>query len=464
MDSLFKCLLVMSVFSLMACQGTSTGSNNSSSTGGGTDDSTPVDPEPTNSSLFYVHGIPETGVTGYTHVKDQSWDTKCTVDLDAPLAADRSKTCIVEMQEYDTYMTKLTLKYNVPSHPKCRYIWRRPYYFALREPGVGPTAISYFENSAGEIQPTVTYSGGSSGSSVYLSKGQIYCKYDYSINPDGSNCCKGEYTASISKPDGMGGFTVSTELRDWGGRPTACFSGPAMDTQEVDRDGFPRPIAERLFIDTGASNKLHLGGDLASIVDFDFGEAFAGSAKIIDHPQLYGRELTRSRADWLPAKNEPSYLKAFPALAKLLAPTATVKKSADEEDTGQEQDADPFTGLYEINSPVAKLAYSNIYVANFYEDENTLPTPVLNPNGFTTNAYYDYWCTDEAFEVYAKIKIMVREWNTVSQFQLNSNTADANVSGNETDFPEENFQDRRDWKDFTDDTTNFPGAYPRSYF
>jgi hypothetical protein len=164
--------LVLAVL-LGACAKKSTsGSGDSPSTDGG--GATPLDPIPA-ANYFYVHGIPETKIESYTHIIDQAWDSKCKIDLDAETDAKRDIMCVVEMKETDIYFTDLTLQYNVPEHPRCRYITVMPYFFYRYEPGIGPSSVHWSEDANGS-KSALVYSAGGTGSGVTLGKdGEIRC-------------------------------------------------------------------------------------------------------------------------------------------------------------------------------------------------------------------------------------------------------------------------------------------------
>jgi hypothetical protein len=394
-----RILFLVFALALGACaKKSSSGSSDGSSTDGG--GSAPLDPIPA-ANYFYVHGIPESNIESYTHIKDQAWDSKCKIDLDAATDAERDIMCVVEMKEADIYFTDLTLQYNIPEHPRCRYITVMPYFFFRYEPGEGPGVVNWTEDANG-TKTSLTFSGGGTGSTVSFGEdGAVRCGYDYTAN-EGPNCCVGSYTVNILHSDTS---STSTETRQWGGDLASCLGGPAVDLQPKDSKQWPIPITYRLV------------ASAASAVE----SAFAVRDVAPDSAIRFGVTATAS-------------------------PTP-----APDPDDGNAYKKD-----MTIKSPNKWLFGNNVYTANYYEDTTALPKAVKFPaeSRFSGNAFYDYKCIDEAAEVYAHIRVMVRDWNTKSEFIKTSNSADANVSGGEPYF-DDDYNDRWDWKDFG---TLYPGA------
>jgi hypothetical protein len=77
-------------------------------------------------------------------------------------------------------------------------------------------------------------------------------------------------------------------------------------------------------------------------------------------------------------------------------------------------------------------------------------------------------CYDDALEKYAKIKVYVRKWNTYPELVAATSDpddgyGDDDISGPETDFPDEDKQDSVDWEEIRDSRNgngiHFPGYY-----
>ncbi len=119
---------------------------------------------------------------------------------------------------------------------------------------------------------------------------------------------------------------------------------------------------------------------------------------------------------------------------------------------------------YEIQSPEKKEKGHNLHVANYFlaaDHAGGTSTPAAYPKamripakltgGTAANAYYDFQCLDRALEIKARIRVMIREWNTASAFDAYVND---NVFGPETaPFDYSDYNDILDWKDYGN---NFP--------
>jgi len=121
------------------------------------------------------------------------------------------------------------------------------------------------------------------------------------------------------------------------------------------------------------------------------------------------------------------------------------------------------TGLnrtYTINSPLKLQTFSNLYAANYFDPADHAPNTVpkghiLIPFGYRSSPYYELDCLDRALEYKARIRIMIREWNTYSEWQKKG-SGDSNVIGFEPNpWGAYGLGDLFDWG-------NFPLVYPNS--
>lgn len=62
-----------------------------------------------------------------------------------------------------------------------------------------------------------------------------------------------------------------------------------------------------------------------------------------------------------------------------------------------------------------------------------------------TSPYYEFTCTDRAYEIIARIRVMIREWNQVIEYDKVA--GDPNITGSELAFDNPAINDIRDWKD-----------------
>lgn len=126
-----------------------------------------------------------------------------------------------------------------------------------------------------------------------------------------------------------------------------------------------------------------------------------------------------------------------------------------------------FTGEMAVTAPIQTFFKSNVHIANYYT--GTQPIGFDNPASctkcnasaaiYTPNRYYTWWCYDEAQEVYARIRLQVREWNLASEF-AKKQSGDWNLGRSTSEgvpwntFPNNDFAD---WADFTRTSYIGPG-------
>jgi hypothetical protein len=134
----------------------------------------------------------------------------------------------------------------------------------------------------------------------------------------------------------------------------------------------------------------------------------------------------------------------------------------------------------DLASPLAKNRVSNIYLSNYYNptdyQRNVAETgsfPVANagdiPKAFESmltgdpvNPFYEFLCTDGAEDQIARIRVMIRSWDTVSNFTAMSNPY-TDPTTNEPGFNSDFFlHDRSVWTDFSPTHVNaeFGDIYP----
>ena len=79
---------------------------------------------------------------------------------------------------------------------------------------------------------------------------------------------------------------------------------------------------------------------------------------------------------------------------------------------------------YTVSSPLSLGLASNIYAANYFnpaEHGNTggVPACMASPNGApATNQYHEFRCFDRAAGVLGRIRVMIRDWDLDSEYEL----------------------------------------------
>lgn len=264
--------------------------------------------------------------------------------------------CYTEGRELDLHYHGISLQYNVPS-TLCSYFTLMPYYYYQRAAGAGPAVVRKDTDSTGAV--------GEDNDNDGLIDGPVAtCSFDYS--PDNANCCSGSYTEVTRTWDATAtvpGYVVGSAIQgNWGGKASNCLAGPAMKTQNLDKNGFPM---QTIFFSQGQG----------------------------------------------------------------------------------------VNAKYEILAPLASGRTSNIFLANFFnlaEHAGSTPVAIAFP-------YYQLTCLDRAYEVKARISLMIREWNTVSDFDLRETTPGGHDRVGAETSGIGDFNDYEDWLDVDSPTGTYPG-------
>lgn len=138
-----------------------------------------------------------------------------------------------------------------------------------------------------------------------------------------------------------------------------------------------------------------------------------------------------------------------------------------------------YNQAYKVQSPFELGYQSNIYAANFFKPAEhpvaggvpscyrgyTVPAAGSVPTYSVpaTNPYHVYTCYDRASEVKARIRVMVRDWNEVSEYELGA-AGDSDSAGVEPDYSSPAVNDFMDLLDLGDvlapASTSFPREIP----
>jgi hypothetical protein len=317
-----------------------------------------------NASGFTVYGIfqePPGSTNVVSFLHEQSSLTSpCAVQSGTP-AASADIFCILDVAEEDLYDNALTLNWNVPAG-MCPYTRTLLYSFYQYQPGAYPNpTITANVASDGGCTNTVPANAFPDGAC----SGAPVCAFDYStqLPVAGPNCCTG--TTNIT--------TI-----------TQPAPNPSLS---------PNPAVTTTSTYTFTGNQANcISGPDVDVSGYGRG------------PGGYPRDTIQRTID------------------------AGVNTSVT------------------MTSPINKTGQgSNIYVANYFDPAfiggapaNTLSTfppalttdyPIadgssLGPALPGTSPYYTFTCEDEAADTVARIRILVRSWDRVSDFTANSNPYD----------------------------------------
>lgn len=409
-------LVVLAAVLLSACSKKTVDSFDAGST-----DNSGGNVPPTNNYLW-LHHKSETGALRYTH-KSGDWASQCKVDLDSTNPADRDITCVVESTELDLMHLGMNIEYNVPAHVKCPYAaTMAPYFFQYEpprndsadatppaKPHIEPAYVEYTLNSdAGSMSVAGYYDTGKAKANPYIKyiNGGYSCAYNYA--PYGPNCCEGDYTElAITTAGGVTTKVMST--KNWGGLRANCLNGPALTLNPRGASGWPAVLVWRM--------KEQLGGQSVGSEN----NSFQSPLEILG-------AVNFKLAATTPAKNFGSF--DIPGL--ITKGFGTTR----------------YLATYKAGASVPR-AFSD--VLNYYETQ--YPPGYPWRSNYADPRYYTMICADYGFEITARIKLWIREWNTYSELQsavtnlAEPNAGEDNKSGNETDYPTFPNHDFYDWED-----------------
>lgn len=121
---------------------------------------------------------------------------------------------------------------------------------------------------------------------------------------------------------------------------------------------------------------------------------------------------------------------------------------------------------YRILSPESLRLGSNVYTSNYFVSADHpngggRPVCTMSVNGFqATNLYHQFTCYDRASEVKARIRVMIREWNTDTEYNLGA-AGDPDTGGSEPSFGNPANNDVGDMKDLGDTAPPSLSSYPK---
>ena len=373
---------------LNACNSTTTGSNANTVASGpstGSTGNTPV-PQPTvggppSAVSLYVTPLFDMSASSsassgsatlvpYFLHEQSSFTQKCQVLAGETNATKLDIYCILDMAELDLYHRQISFNYNVPP-TMCQYFRVTPYWFYDYEPSHG-----YLQ-----INAAVTVTDGVASAPVYTDMGGApLSPSPVTINASGTvTSCKYNYsTNGNSGPNCCEGVVNSTVT---------------TITHTTD------PSTSVTTTTTSLSTSINsLGGNVASCavgpgVDYAVGPG------------------------------------GFPIPRDIYVATIGVN--------------DALT----LAVPSVKNLGTNLYVSNYFKPtafgnasdvfpytSTNLPTAILGPNtGGVPNghAYYEFACLDRADDYIARIRVLVRSWDTMAGFTAQSNPY---TSGNDPVF------------------------------
>lgn len=436
MKKLIYTLLILSLTFVAGCGG-------GGATSGGNSDltSTPIDdngnPEEgtVTDDSFYVRNW-DNGDFEYVLWSPDTTDGSCEI---ANSITGEDIFCIMDVQEGDLWFHGVKFQYNIPKG-MCAYFGHEPYWYYYEETGYGPSALSvgYDTNADGDYiagsldcddgsGAPVTDANSCSYKEVDVTIGtggspEITCAYDHR-NSNGPNCCFGEYTYTSTVTSDKGGPEESTKTT-------------SSETQ------WSSPGIKGCLAGPAVNNWESFDYETEiPITSIRFSKIDGINDTFLATPPYKGAEVTRLSHN-IYAANYFDY-----------------------------------QGVSHLHDGYVSSRVSNApYAVDPIDDRNgTLM--------YSGQPYYYFGCLDPAFDYVNRIRVMIREWNTTTEFTqfltdvaLDDNkvvttdptasTANPDVQGKDESAcaiwdSQDYCNDKMDWADVLNNITNHTSAaYP----
>lgn len=380
------CLYTLLLSSLQSCSGTAGSASfgtpliNSSGIIG-------VSNGVTDDNQFYV-GI-DSNTNPSAHVHDvNGFSLPCSISPTE--TAHKDINCIIDVPESDLFVSGLALKYNIPKN-LCPYLVRSTYWYYNQEVGYGPVSIQMNINQTTTIDNGISNTVINSRScsvdgaaavpcstafpEVTISEADqaVKCAYDKTPSVNGANCCLGAYQWTV----------VTTET-----------SGGGLVTSKTETR------------DWGGSYAACMGG--AGVTNWEAKDSRGLPMQIVE-PARTGINSTYKVSAPIDTTSSFSVL-----------PVANYYKTTAHSHTG-------FGPV--LSTPLSSRLSTKPYYVDPIDDRNgTLILP--------GNDSYEFVCRDEAWEMIHRIRVQVRKWDTVADFQnyiASAGTGEPDRSGDEPD-------------------------------
>ncbi len=283
-------------------------------------------------------------------------------------------SCILNMLEGAVYHNGFTFQINVPTS-MCKYLKFRNYFYYNWEMGQAPSTARIVKklDVDGNVDPSETKCyrdgvGDEHETNCYddpelefdLDSYTVSCKYNYStLSVDYPNCCLGQTTLVVETRDDTNAVVEISppEKLDWGGKYEGCLDGPAIFDSDWPRSKQGWPLGKRYFVDGIGINFNYTVSPPLTINPLAYNLLIANYYEI-DFETGIGENVH----------------------------TATPSGGA------------------------ARTSYLPFAIDPIIDRSNSSLS--------ATQDSYEFQCLDEADEIQQRIRVFVREWNTIEQFNL----------------------------------------------
>ncbi len=387
-----KLFFILFAVNLFSCRGAI---KTDASTATGTPTPTPVSPtapQPVeNSSGFNVKAIVNTELNYILHrgtgIVSDDFSAECKVDPSAVQGStDSDIMCIAEAKELDLYFNGIAFRYNVPQS-MCDYVKVETPYFYNNQPGVGPDIVI---NNVSNASPS-TYLGYTIPANKYLlvySDAPGYTKVSEAIY------CPYDYKNKVNP------FVNGQVYPSFGNCCTGTFTSFVMSTDLSSAISSSTQTGQLW----NGKNSNCLAGPAMQTAPYEIQKV----NKTNGYPQIMYYNVLLSGIN----------------------------------------------NAYRVVPPISMDWSDNTYVANYFSSADhgggsNVPMAFRSVTSSTapaTQPYYQFTCLDNHEEVKARIRIMVRDWNSAAEYALGA-LGNPDAGGSETNFGSGPINDYLDFKD-----------------
>ncbi len=370
-------------------------------------------------------------------------------------------SCFMEAEELSLYYNGLDFGIEA-SKNTCEYVAYSPYSYFDAIPGsstatyVGTRCV---EGEADDLDAATlspaTYGGGNPLRCEYMvdtsvaeinrvprkipTDYQAYCAFDYATNSggNGQNCDTGRMTIDTitvylkpnvdpTLPGEISSKDDPQETHECGGSIAACVEGPI---KQIDPDGMRVSDILNTTLNTNFSKDYSLPKlkdvrtGMYDIVNYRKGLASLN----LDYEDY----TTGNDAKW----GDPDYFKSFD-------PTLMEKYAANKSPNNVDGE-----------KIISDAALATKSISNGWTQTPYAADPFLGVSGARVNPFYTFYCLDRAYEIKARIRMVVRDWDrvftsTTSNLELISDTWVTPADKRIQDIP-------NDEDEYKDDPANF---------
>ena len=406
--------------------------------------STTTTPTPT-ATPTYTFGVSNSNLVavGYNLHKTGSgnWNKTCEISTTVPMSSDNfiadptsyDISCFFEAEELALYLTGLSFEISANANA-CEHVGYTPYSFYNFMAGDSTSTVTLIEcddnvtNVLAQAQPSSpSYGPGTKATCdqivdetistvserkvrTYTDDDIIFCDYNYTnrsfAGEDGPNCDVGNVMVNVisyTVPDPLTAPAVveeksSTRRVTCGGLISNCVQGPIKQLASLASSS--TTFTEIATVNTGESySKIH---ELKPLVD--------DQRRSTMEYANYRRHMASNDIDFIDSSDplDTTYKQSFSDefTNKTFNPEILSRYS------NNLTMADPFASL------VTTTDINNFVLTKGYRTRPISAEPFIGVNTSThyakVNPFYTFYCFDSAWEVKARIRMMVRDWDRIN--------------------------------------------------